>query len=47
MNSETDFVARNADFQNLVRGIAAVAQEKNLSDVEAIKAAAYPGGNDG
>ena len=44
VNSETDFVARNADFQNLVRGIAAVAQEKNLADVEAIKAAAYPGG---
>lgn len=44
VNSETDFVARNADFQNLVRGVAAVAQEKNLTDVEAIKAAAYPGG---
>ncbi|MBX9757294.1 MAG: translation elongation factor Ts [Beijerinckiaceae bacterium] len=44
VNSETDFVARNADFQNLVRGIASVAQEKNMSDVEAIKAAAYPGG---
>jgi elongation factor Ts len=44
VNSETDFVARNADFQNLVRGVAAVAQEKNITDVEAIKAAAYPGG---
>lgn len=44
VNSETDFVARNADFQNLARGVAAVAQENNLADVEAIKAAAYPGG---
>ena len=40
VNSETDFVARNADFQNLVRGIASVAQAKNVTDVEAIKASA-------
>ncbi|MFN3892640.1 MAG: translation elongation factor Ts [Beijerinckiaceae bacterium] len=44
VNSETDFVARNSDFQNLVRGVASVAQEKNLTDVEALKAAPYPGG---
>ena len=44
VNSETDFVARNSDFQNLVRGVAAVVQDKNLTDVEALKAAAYPGG---
>jgi elongation factor Ts len=44
VNSETDFVARNADFQNLVRGIAAVAQAKDVTDVEAIKASAYPAG---
>ena len=44
VNSETDFVARNGDFQTLVRGIAAVAQDKNLTDVEALKAAAYPAG---
>ncbi|MDP2356125.1 MAG: translation elongation factor Ts [Beijerinckiaceae bacterium] len=44
VNSETDFVARNGDFQNLVRGIAAVAQDQNLTDVEALKSAAYPGG---
>jgi elongation factor Ts len=44
VNSETDFVARNSDFQNLVRGVAAVAQEKNVTEVEALKAAAYPGG---
>jgi len=44
VNSETDFVARNADFQGLVRGIAAVSQEKNLTDVEVIKAAGFPAG---
>ncbi len=44
VNSETDFVARNGDFQALVRGIASVAQDKNLTDVEALKATAYPGG---
>ncbi|MCK0195646.1 translation elongation factor Ts [Ancylobacter sp. 6x-1] len=43
VNSETDFVARNDQFQGLVRGIAAVALEAG-DDVEAIKAAAFPGG---
>ena len=44
VNSETDFVARNEEFQALVRSIAFVALEKGLSDVEAIKATHYPGG---
>ena len=44
VNSETDFVARNEDFQVLVRGIADVALAHELSDVDAIKAAAYPAG---
>ena len=44
VNSETDFVARNEDFQALVRNTAAVALAGKLADVEAIKAAAYPGG---
>ena len=44
VNSETDFVARNEDFQTLVRTIAEVALSHKLSDVEAIKAAAYPAG---
>ena len=44
VNSETDFVARNEDFQTLVRTIAEVALAHKLSDVEAIKAAAYPAG---
>ncbi|HUI21286.1 MAG TPA: translation elongation factor Ts [Methylocella sp.] len=44
LNSETDFVARNADFQALARNIARVAAETGTTDVEALKAAAYPGG---
>ena len=43
VNSETDFVARNNDFQALVRNVAGVAAEQG-GDVEAVKAAAYPGG---
>lgn len=44
VNSETDFVARNEDFQKLARDIASVALKAGIDDVEAIKAAAYPGG---
>jgi len=45
VNSETDFVARNDDFQALVRGVLAVAIDKGASvDAEAIKASHYPGG---
>jgi elongation factor Ts len=45
VNSETDFVARNDDFQALVRGILAVALDKGAGvDAEAVKAAHYPGG---
>jgi elongation factor Ts len=43
LNSETDFVARNDSFQALVRNVAGIALKAG-SDVEAIKAAAYPGG---
>ena len=43
VNSETDFVARNDDFQKLVRTIATVAADKG-GDVEALKGEAYPGG---
>ncbi len=43
VNSETDFVARNEQFQKLVRDIAAVAGS-GKADVEALKTAAYPGG---
>ena len=44
VNSETDFVARNEEFQALARTIALVAVEKGLTDVEEIKGAHYPGG---
>jgi elongation factor Ts len=44
VNSETDFVARNEDFQVLARTISEVALAKKLSDVDAIKEADYPDG---
>jgi elongation factor Ts len=44
LNSETDFVARNADFQTLAKNIAAVALQTGVANVEALKAANYPGG---
>ncbi|WP_034997397.1 translation elongation factor Ts [Beijerinckia mobilis] len=44
VNSETDFVARNDDFQFLVRNIARVAIQQGLTDIEALKAAHYPAG---
>src|SRR6201996_9629657 len=45
VNSETDFVARNDDFQALVRGVVAVALDHAPHfDVEKIKNAHYPGG---
>jgi elongation factor Ts len=43
VNSETDFVARNEQFQKLVGEIAKVALTTG-SDVEALSNAAYPGG---
>jgi elongation factor Ts len=44
VNSETDFVARNDDFQKLAHNIAAVTLASSTTDVEALKAAAYPAG---
>ena len=45
VNSETDFVARNDDFQALVRGVVAVALDKGAdAEAEAVKGAHYPGG---
>ncbi len=43
VNSETDFVARNEEFQALVRSIAGVALEKK-ADVATLLATHYPGG---
>ena len=41
VNSETDFVAKNADFQDMVSGIVNAAL--NVSDIEALKAAPMDG----
>ncbi len=43
VNSETDFVAKNEIFQDFVRNVAKLALEQG-TDVEALGAAAYPGG---
>jgi elongation factor Ts len=42
VNAETDFVARNEQFQGYVAAVAGVALEQG-ADIEAIKAAAFPG----
>ena len=44
VNSETDFVAKNEQFQDFVRKTTAVALEAGSDDVDALKASAYPGG---
>ncbi|MDO9442701.1 MAG: translation elongation factor Ts [Beijerinckiaceae bacterium] len=44
VNSETDFVARNDDFQALAKNIAQVAMTTGEADAEKLKAAAYPAG---
>jgi elongation factor Ts len=43
VNSETDFVARNEEFQALVRSIALVALERGVG-LDALKDSHYPGG---
>ena len=43
INSETDFVAKNELFQDFVRNVAQIALA-NGTDIEALGAAAYPGG---
>jgi len=44
VNSETDFVAKNEQFQDFVRKTTEVALGLSADDVEALKAAAYPDG---
>jgi elongation factor Ts len=44
VNSETDFVARNADFQTLVRNIAEVALKSGKTEVAELSGQAYPTG---
>ncbi|MFM8858812.1 MAG: translation elongation factor Ts [Methylocystis sp.] len=44
VNSETDFVARNSDFQTLVQNIGEVALKSDKTDAETLSSQAYPGG---
>lgn len=44
VNSETDFVAKNEQFQDFARSVTQIALETGKDDVDALKAAAYPGG---
>ncbi len=44
VNSETDFVAKNEQFQEFVRSVTQLVLDEKATDVAAIKAAAYPGG---
>ncbi len=41
VNSETDFVAKNADFQEFVQNLAKIVAENNPADVDALKALKY------
>lgn len=45
VNSETDFVAKNEQFQDFVRNVTQVALEAGTADVDALRDAAYPGGS--
>ena len=44
LGCETDFVAKNADFQRLAADIAALAESERLDDLDALKAASLPDG---
>lgn len=44
VNSETDFVAKNDQFQGFVRNVTAIALSTGAADAEALSAAAYPAG---
>ena len=43
VNSETDFVAKNADFQSFVKGLGEVVAKENPADVDALKVFKFPG----
>src|ERR1700723_3252667 len=45
VNSETDFVAKDASFVKFTDSVAEVALKSGASDIDALKAAAYPGGS--
>jgi len=44
VNSETDFVAKNDQFQDFVRSVAQIALDKGSADAEALASEAYPSG---
>ncbi len=44
VNSETDFVAKNEQFQDFVRSVTGVALAGGITDIDALGAAAYPAG---
>lgn len=44
VNSETDFVAKNDQFQTFVRDVTQVALAGGLTDIDALAAASYPAG---
>jgi elongation factor Ts len=44
VNSETDFVAKNDQFQDFVARVTEVALAQDSDDIESLKTAAYPGG---
>ncbi len=46
VNCETDFVAKDASFNELCQNVANLALENNISDVDALKALTYPGSSD-
>lgn len=43
VNAETDFVAKNEAFKAFVGGVCDIVLAEDIADVEALKAAAYPG----
>jgi elongation factor Ts len=45
VNSETDFVAKDASFITFSDNVATVALKSGASDIDALKSAAYPGGS--
>jgi elongation factor Ts len=44
VNSETDFVAKNDQFQDFVRSVAQIALDKGSADAETLASEAYPSG---
>ena len=44
VNSETDFVAKNEQFQDFVRTVAGIALESGVAEAEALASQAYPAG---